>query len=183
MSDISADKSLETTVIWQWLTQWSLNVFPKNKKKKKKVAPVSDLMWFFHLVCPPGGWQRTRRYEYSAAPRVTLGTLRKLYIALGSKQTDRCWSHYRCDLIVTRPLMNGQGPVVAETEREKRPPQSKLIRKRSSLVVHDWRLDMEKWFALFWFPLFSTACVRFFGTGSQGHLSSVEWFLFFRQIG
>ena len=41
------------------------------------------------------GTAGTRRYEYSAAPSITPGTLRKLYTGLWAKQADRCWSHHR----------------------------------------------------------------------------------------
>lgn len=68
-----------------------------------------------------------------------------------------------CDLIVTQLLMNDQGPAVAEAERES-VSSNKSHQEWPSFAARDQCLDMEKWFALFSFPLFFHRlgfCVKF----------------------
>ncbi|KAK2899721.1 hypothetical protein Q8A73_012850 [Channa argus] len=66
------------------------------------------------------GRHRTRLYEYSAAAPATLGTPRVNCTQLSepNKPTTAEVITDLCDLIITQPLMNGRGPVVAESERE-----------------------------------------------------------------
>lgn len=90
---LKTDESSKNAMIWQWLTRRSPSLFPKWKTKNKKATVVSDVMWFLVRYAHPGT-AGTRRYEYSTAPSITLGTLRKLYAGLRAKQTDRCWSHH-----------------------------------------------------------------------------------------
>lgn len=121
------------------------------------------LIWYAH----PGDMNR---YEYSTAPSITLGTLCKLYTALRAKQTNRCWSYYRfLWLVPIQPLMKGQGPDGAETEREQ-VLSIKTHQERSPIPYR--RLDMEKWLALFSFPLFRTAFVSI-SHGIKEHV--VQW--------
>lgn len=56
----------------------------------KKETVVSDLMWFLSWYAHPGDGRGHVAMNIQQLPSITPGTPRKLYTALGAKQTDRC---------------------------------------------------------------------------------------------
>lgn len=65
---------------------------PASFFKKKRETVVCDLLWFliWHAHPRDGRWRVAMNIQ-----QLTLGALCKLYTAIGAKQTNHCWSHYR----------------------------------------------------------------------------------------
>lgn len=127
-----------------------------------------------HLVCPPGGWQRTHRYEYSTAPSITLGTLRKLYTALWAKQTNHCWSHYRSPWLNRYPAADERTGTCGCGDRKRKGflnqnSSGKILVRGSCMAFRHGKVICFV-FISFLFPPLGLWCQ--FRMGSRGQLSS-----------
>ena len=136
-------------------------------------------MWFLNRYAHPGT-AGTRRYEYSTAPSITPGTLRKLYTGLWAKQTDRCWSHHRSSWLHRDSAADEPTRTCGRWDRRRK----RLLHQKSSGKIHaggSWCAFRRGKvlcfvFVCFLFPPLGLSCQ--FRTGLGVNFLSLIWMIF-----